>query len=67
MSPKTFNKLAPLVKWTPECEVECAANWAWIQRKVRAGIKQEDARVPWPVTRDQAKAGKHLYATVRML
>jgi hypothetical protein len=68
MSSKTFNKLAPLVNWTPECEVECRENNERLQRIRQAGRNgAEAARVPWPVTRDHAKAGRHLYATVRML
>jgi hypothetical protein len=68
MSPRTFNRMAPLVNWTSECEAECTANNERLQRIRRAGKPgAEPARVPWPVTRDHAKAGKHLYATVRML
>ena len=67
MSPRTFERMAPIVHWTPECFAECAENWARILRIRRAGKPGvEPARVPWPVTRDHAKAGKHLYATVPM-
>ena len=67
MSPRTFNRLAPIVNWTPECSAECAENWERIVRIRRAGKPgSEPARVPWPVTRDHAKAGRHPYATVPM-
>ena len=66
MSPKTFNRLAPIVNWTPECSAECAENWERIVRIRRAGKPGvEPARVPWPVTVQRAKNGQHRYATGR--
>ena len=67
MTPTTFNKLAPIVHWTPDCAAECAENWQRILRIRRAGKPGvEPTRVPWQVTVQQAKDGQHRYATVPM-